>query len=78
MLSAPEGDAPAASMSHLDSQFLPAWTDRVAGVNAFSASLLTENLYGDGHRLIVADEDGKLKVHLQDAHGEYQARLCER
>ena len=39
-----------------------AWNDPVAGVSSFSAGICTVNLYGDGHRLLVADEDGTLKV----------------
>lgn len=46
----------------LENQFLTAWNDPVAGVSSFSAGICTVNLYGDGHRLLVADEDGTLKV----------------
>lgn len=52
----------------LENQFLPAWTDPVAGVSAFSTGICTENLYGDGHRLLVADEDGTLKVRVMKEH----------
>lgn len=47
---------------HLENQFLPAWIDPVAGLSTFSAGICTESLYGDGYRLLVADEDGMLKV----------------
>jgi hypothetical protein len=42
--------------------FLEAWCDRVAGVSAFSNAITTAPLFGDGHRLVIADEDRKLKV----------------
>jgi hypothetical protein len=54
----------AAAPRHLENQFLAAWSDPVAGVSSFSAGICTENLYGDGHRLLVADEDGTLKVSM--------------
>ena len=50
------------AQQQLDNKFLTAWNDPVAGVSCFSAGICTENLYGDGHRLLVADEDGTLKV----------------
>lgn len=58
----PAGKNAPASPHQLENQFLPAWTDPVAGLSTFSAGICTENLYGDGHRLLVADEDGTLKV----------------
>lgn len=48
--------------SKLGSQLLEAWHDKVAGVTAFSGAVTTTSLFGDGHRLVVADEDRKLKV----------------
>eukprot|EP00798_Chlamydomonas_sp_ICE-L_P006017 gene6017-5322_t len=45
------------------SVWLDAWSDPVAGVNAFNSCVHTCNLFGDGEwRLVVADEDRKLKV----------------
>lgn len=46
----------------LENQFLAAWTDSVAGVTCFSNSILTEDLFGDGHRLLIAGEDSQLKA----------------
>ena len=59
----------------LDNQFLTAWNDPVAGVSCFSAGICTVNLYGDGHRLFVADEDGTLKVRATSAHKSVHERL---
>jgi hypothetical protein len=50
------------SKSDVTSQLLPAWNDKVAGVTAYSGAITTVSLYSDGHRLVIADEDRKLKV----------------
>jgi hypothetical protein len=50
------------SKPHATSQLLQAWNDKVAGVAAYSGAITTVSLYGDGHRLVIADEDRKLKV----------------
>lgn len=44
------------------SHFTQTWSDPVAGVHALSGAITTVPLYGDGHRLVVADEDRQLKV----------------
>ena len=45
--------------------WLEAWSDPVAGLSAFNSCIHTCNLFGDGDwRLVVADEDRKLKVTL--------------
>jgi hypothetical protein len=44
-------------------RWLDAWSDPVAGVAAYSPCILTCDLYGDGdYRLVIADQDHKLKV----------------
>lgn len=45
-------------------QLLAAWSDSVAGVHAYSSCVGTVNAFSDGHRLVVADDDRRLKVRL--------------
>ena len=43
--------------------WLDAWSDPVAGISAYTPCIHTCNLSGDGEwRLVVADDDRKLKV----------------
>lgn len=45
-------------------QLLAAWSDSVAGVHAYSSCVGTVDAFSDGHRLVVADDDRRLKVRL--------------
>lgn len=55
--------APLDKQQPAKSVWLEAWSDPVAGVSAYTACVHTCNLFGDGDwRLVVADEDRKLKV----------------
>ena len=55
----PDGGQEAANQPH----WLQAWSDPVAGIAAYTPCVHTCNLFGDGDwRLVVADEDRKLKV----------------
>ena len=58
------------SVAKLASQLLPAWHDKVAGVTAFTGAITTAPLFRDGHRLVIADDDRKLKVrsHPRSSH----------
>jgi Bardet-Biedl syndrome 1 protein len=69
-----DGDGPASrtngtagpSAPPVKSVWLDAYSDPVAGVSAYSPCVHVCNLFGDGdNRLVVADEDRKLKVQLQ-------------
>lgn len=54
---------PASSGQPPKQVWLDAWQDPVAGVSAYTSCVHTCNLFGDGdNRLVVADEDRKLKV----------------
>ena len=57
-------DRPIAERPSVNKQvWLEAWSDPVAGLAAFNSCIHTCNLFGDGDwRLVVADEDRKLKV----------------
>jgi hypothetical protein len=56
---------PASSAQPPKQVWLDAWQDPVAGVSAYTSCVHTCNLFGDGdNRLVVADEDRKLKVSV--------------
>jgi hypothetical protein len=57
-----DATAPGGIGAQLSSKLLEAWHDNVAGVTAYSGAITTVSLFGDGHRLVIADEDRKLKV----------------
>lgn len=64
------GNAPAAAPRAAKSIWLDAWQDPVAGVSAYTPCVHTCNLFGDSDsRLVIADEDRKLKVRAQGACG---------
>lgn len=46
----------------LDNHLLSAWTDNVAGITCFNNGILTEDVFGDGHRLLIAGDDNQLKA----------------
>lgn len=49
--------------SPMKSVWLEAFNDPVAGIKAYTPCVHTCNLFGDGdNRLVIADEDRKLKV----------------
>lgn len=54
--------APPGFGARMGSLMLEAWQDKVAGVAADSASITSAVLDEGGHRLVMADEDRKLKV----------------
>ena len=57
------GDTPATNV--VKSILLEAWSDQVAGVHAFSSCITTLDIFADGnYRLIIADDDRRLKVWL--------------
>jgi hypothetical protein len=60
---APPRKAASVLYSRLDDHMPEAWSDPVAGLSAYSSgTICAANLFQDGHRLIIADEDRKVKV----------------
>lgn len=50
------------AIERVGNEMLEAWHDKVAGITAFSDAIVTAPLFRDGYRLVIADEDRKLKV----------------
>jgi hypothetical protein len=63
-------------VGRLCSLLLEAWHDRVAGVAAYSGAITSVAFSGDGHRLVIADEDRKLKVGCSRVHSMQSPAAC--